>query len=500
MRGSWMPVWVKTYALKKSGAYMRYLFSLILLAVFCPGLQAAYIYSWRGEVDLRKTPDSGWERVSGDEKLKLSGGEEMRTGRASTVEIYMEDGSRIKVAPLSSFKMAAENSESVSVGLYFGRVRSWVKKFSRKFEVRTPSAVCAVRGTDFMVSADAEGNSRVEVYEGSVLTGDSKGNSGLVREGQFSEIPAGGRMKDPGDNPNEPSDMNSAFGSPSQMARNEIYNEISKEDVIARAQEEMQSSEYQLRKTAVDAFGNRVRMEEYTIRPEANQFKYVVLNTRDDSFNFGKILFTFNNTLPSDLSLATRNMLSATGAARPAWELTEINSIMSNTLDKVTEDSYGGKMIADNPSAPTLWTHFFANRDFYVQGGDQAVENGGMGKMLWSYSDANSDNVEQAGEYAYLGGSFTVIDSQPDGTDVFHSVKRNTFADGTWIQAEDFVLFDDGKILAAGDFAGSLTSDMDTVTDKLNFQRVYTSSLFSGRKIDLEYSAKLLKDAGLLRF
>jgi len=466
----------------------------------CGISDAAYVDQWRGEVSIKKNGDTEWAALKGSGKVKLVSGDELRTSRASTAEIFMDDGTRVKLAPVSAFKVASETGDEVSLGLYFGRVRSWVKKFSKKFEVRTPSAVCAVRGTDFMVQADADGGTRVEVYEGSVLTGDAKGNTGLLRQGQFVEIPRGGTFKEPSENPNDPSNMDSTLGNARLEARREIYNEISKADVLARAQEEIQSAEFQNRKVAIDAFGYRVRMEEYTIRPAANQFKYVVLNTRDDSFNFGKILFTFNNTLPSDLSLATRNMLSATGAARPAWELTEINSIMSNTLDKVTEDSYGGKMIADNPSAPTLWTHFFANRDFYVQGGDQAVENGGMGKMLWSYSDANSDNVEQAGEYAYLGGSFTVIDSQPDGTDVFHSVKRNTFADGTWIQAEDFVLFDDGKILAAGDFAGSLTSDMDTVTDKLNFQRVYTSSLFSGRKIDLEYSAKLLKDAGLLRF
>jgi hypothetical protein len=84
--------------------------------------------------------------------------------------------------------------------------------------------------------------------------------------------------------------------------------------------------------------------------------------------------------------------------------------------------------------------------------------------------------------------------------DVFHTVTRNTYSDGTWISAEDYVLFDSGKILSSGDFASTLGSSMDKVTDKLNFERIYTSSLFGGRKIDLEYSAKLLKDAGLLRF
>jgi len=480
---------------------MRYLFSLILLVGLCAQSRAAYIDAWRGEADLKRAGSADWVRLEGEEKFRLGNGDELRTGRASTVEIMMEDGSRVKLAPVSAFKMSSETKEAVSLGLYFGRVRSWVKKFSKKFEVRTPSAVCAVRGTDFMVSSDQEGNSRVEVYDGSVLTGDSKGYSSLVREGQYAEVPAGGRINAPRENPNEPGDMNSAVGNPSQAARNEIYSEISKEDVISRAQEEIQSAEFQNRKVAIDAFGNRVRMEEYVIRPEANQFKYVVLNTREGRFDFGKMLFTFNAALPADLSLATRDMTSAAGSVTPAWQLTAMNSVISNTLDKVTEDASGGKMVADNAGNPTSWTHFFSNYAVYAAGPAEGSENGGLGRMLWSYSDVNADNTVQTGEMAYLGGAEptgSVI--YPGGEDVFNTVTLNTYSDGTWMQASDYVLFDDGKILSAGDLGTRLGVSMDTATDKLNFERVYTSSLFGGRKIDLEFSAKLLKDAGLLRF
>ena len=322
-----------------------------------------------------------------------------------------------------------------------------------------------------------------------------------MREGQFAEVPNGGLLRAPRQNPNGPSNMDSTVGDPRQAARNEIYNELSKADVIARAQEELQSAEFQSRKVAIDAFGNRVRMEEYVMRPAADQFKYVVLNTREGRFDFGKILFTFNAPLPSDLSLATRGMMTAAGADAPAWQLTAMNSVMSNTLDKVTEDAYGGKMVADNASAPSSWTHFFTNYAVYAAGPAEAGENGGLGRKLWAFSDSNSDNLIQAGELSYLGGSAPAgAVTYPGGEDVFNTVTRNTYSDGTWIQAADYVLFDDGKILAAGDFASRLGVTMDAATDKLNFERVYTSSLFGGRKIDLEFSAKLLKDAGLLRF
>jgi hypothetical protein len=482
---------------------MRYLFSLILLAALCPGLRAAYIDSVRGNVDLKKAGAAGWTRLEDGEKTRLAAGDELRTARASTADIFMDDGSRVKLAPLSAFKMTAEDKDSVSLGLYFGRVRSWVKKFSKKFEVRTPSAVCAVRGTDFMVSADAEGNSRVEVYEGSVLAGDSRGNSALVREGQFSDIPNGGSMREPGSNPNEPGDMNSAVGDPRQAARAEIYSEISREDVMSRAQEEMQSAEYQMRKTAIDAFGNRVRMEEYTIRPADNQFKYVVLNTRGDRFDFGKILFTFNAALPTDLSQATANMITSPGAAAPAWYLTEMNSVMSNTLDKVTEDAAGGSMVYNGSLTNPAYNLVFNNYSFYAAGPAEANDNGGLGKWLWTKTNYNV-GTNTTGGLTYLGQPTAIITDQssPSGSDVFHTFTKNTYGDGTWIGAQDFVLFDDGDILSLGDFSSGLGAGetVDKVTDRLNFERVYTSSLFGGRTIDVMYSAKLLKDAGLLRF
>jgi len=463
---------------------------------------AAYVSSLRGVVEIKRTGTADWVKLAGDEQHKLQPGDELRTSRASTVDVMMDDGSRVKVAPLSAFKMSEESDSAVSIGLYFGRVRSWVKKFSKKFEVRTPSAVCAVRGTDFMVSADAEGNSRVEVYEGSVLAGDSQGNSSLVREGQFSDIPAGGRMKDPGNNPDGPGDMNSAAGGLRELARAEIYGELSKEDVLSRAQEEMKASEYQSRKVAVDAYGNRVRMEEYTIRPAANQFKYVVLNTRDNRFDFGKILFTFNAALPANLSDATANMITAPGSEAPAWYLTDMNSVMSNTVDKVTEDASGGAMVFNNSLSDPRYNLIFGNYAFYAAGPAQAGLNGGLGLQLWAKTNYNVPNNTHSSISYYGGAAPTIVTAQPGGPDVFHTYTGNIYSDNTWIAAEDYVLFNDGDVLSTGDFNSGLGqgNTVDAVTDKLNFQRVYTSSLFGGRTIDVMYSAKLLKEAGLLRF
>ncbi|KAF0126238.1 MAG: ogt3 [Elusimicrobia bacterium] len=482
---------------------MRYLASLVILLVSAGWCGAAYIYEHKGLVEYRKTDKDAWERVPAGGRFTITAGMQMRTARASMAEIHMDDGSRVKVAPLSNFTLSAEDKEKSVFGLASGRMRSWVKKFSRRFEVRTPSAVCAVRGTDYTTGVDGEGNTTVEVSEGSVLVGDAAGRTALVREGETTRVEMGGGVQQPVVNPDPPSGDDASLSGARELARREIYTEISKDAVVAQAQAEMQSAEYQNRKTAVDAFGRRVRMEEYTIRPAGNQFKYVALNTRGERFDFGKILFTFNTALPADLSAVTANMITSAGPTAPSVWLTGMNSVMSNTTDKVTEDALNGAMSYNGSLTNPAYNLVFGTYKFYAAGPAEAGDNGGLGKELWAKTNYNvAKNTH--GSITYLGGSAPTGGPQsfPSGSDTFHTYVKNTYSDGTWIAAEDFVLFDDGKKLSAGDFGGGLAGGetVDRMTDRLNFERVYISSLFGGRTIDLLYSAKLLKDIGMIRF
>ena len=62
---------------------------------------------------------------------------------------------------------------------------------------------------------------------------------------------------------------------------------------------------------------------------------------------------------------------------------------------------------------------------------------------------------------------------------------------------DDYVVFDDGRVATLSDFSLKMGEDKNSFIDKLNFERVYNSSLFSD-KIDLIFSAKLLKDIGMI--
>ena len=344
---------------------MKMFFGIFIVVVLISYLDCAYIYNAKGKVYYKI--DDKWIVVEKDKRIDIKDGTEITTERASSVEIYFNDWSKIKIGPISYYKLIEEKDEEISSSLIIGKIRNWVKKGIKSYTVKTLGAVCGVRGTDFFVGVDNEGSTRVEVYDGSVDVKDNKNKSFIVRRGEFINVGRDGIIHTPQKNTQPPQSLESHLSNKMLMQK-EIYTEISKEQVIKKAQAEMQMAEYQNRKTAIDAFGYRVRMEEYVIRPSANQFKYVVLNTRQNRFDFGKILFTFNKELPSDLSFVTKDMMVYYGSNAPDIYLTEINSVISNTVDKVTEEASGGYMNPDDVSNPSVWTHQFRDYSFYAAG------------------------------------------------------------------------------------------------------------------------------------
>ena len=138
----------------------------------------------------------------------LSAGDELKTGKDGYVTIKLADGSTLALQPGSTLavdtvkKTALTPSSEALFTLKNGRVEASVQKRSAsgsRFEVRTPIAVAAVRGTRFRVAADEEKRTATsEVLEGNVAVNDS-GNLGTVsvpegfgtrvQDGQAPETP-----------------------------------------------------------------------------------------------------------------------------------------------------------------------------------------------------------------------------------------------------------------------------------------------------------------------
>jgi hypothetical protein len=464
----------------------------------------------KGEASYVPAASSEWQPASFN--MELNVGDKVKTSEGSSAVIQFHSGHSAEMGEKSFMIIKVANQNKTNMQFFKGKLRSKVKKLAKgqSYKVTTPQAVCAVRGTIFDVSIIKE-MTEVKVYEGIVeakelITGEKvnvySGQSSLIKKNQAPSSSSDFESLAP--------DPDSAVKQVSEEARMEMFEEISRDAVMARAAEEIKKAEYENGKALVDVNGYRVRLEEYIVRPEDNQFKYVVLNEREDRFDFSKILFAFNDTLPLDLTEVTQEMYYSTKEEKPSLILTDMISVISNTQDQINEEAWGGNMLQDSAG---IWRHYFSNYEFSIKGyGKTYVTNLAAGtdalkgKILWTETKTDMDTTYEGldSNVAYIGGSDPTTESgMPDGEDTFHFYVKDTYGDGTWMVRDDYLIDDDGNVKTSKDLADSFSSSLGGKTFKdylseLNFESKYTSSEFDGRDIDLVYSTKLLLDSGML--
>jgi len=132
----------------------------------------------------------------------LSAGERIETGPGGGARLFVSGGdAEVALGGNSSYSVTQDDVQGDFMGqLDAGlmRMRALVRqKLGKKFEVRTPSAVTSVRGTDFSVARTPAGD-RVQVYSGVVAVAPVAGGAEvLVQAGQFLVVPPTGAWPAP---------------------------------------------------------------------------------------------------------------------------------------------------------------------------------------------------------------------------------------------------------------------------------------------------------------
>ena len=121
--------------------------------------------------------------VYADKGDVLDNGDSLKTGKNSYAELEFSNGSRVKISQETEVSIYKDY-----FSLAIGYVRLYITKLFPNFEVRTPSAIAGVRGTEFTVEVLEDQTTIVTVYEGEVdvmAQGKTlrlrKGESGIVR-------------------------------------------------------------------------------------------------------------------------------------------------------------------------------------------------------------------------------------------------------------------------------------------------------------------------------
>lgn len=113
----------------------------------------------------------------------LDNGDSLKTEKDGYTELKFEDGSIVKVGANTEL-----NIYKNYLFLAIGYIKLYITKLFPNFEVRTPSAIAGVRGTEFSVEVLQDMTTLVTVYEGEVeLTAQNrtirlrKGESGIAK-------------------------------------------------------------------------------------------------------------------------------------------------------------------------------------------------------------------------------------------------------------------------------------------------------------------------------
>ena len=187
-------------------ALFRRILLLFILLLIAQALSARSRISWlEGRVTVTREGRESAAAIDDD----VFEGDLITTGADSLVIIELNDGDEsrgtLKLRADTSLVLESTDGEATVEllrGGLFSRIRRLASGRSRNYQVRTPNAVAAVRGTEFFVAFGRQVEAEYDVWlcvnEGAVEVAlEDSGDSVLVNEGEGINILAGSRITDP---------------------------------------------------------------------------------------------------------------------------------------------------------------------------------------------------------------------------------------------------------------------------------------------------------------
>lgn len=315
-----------------------YFFTVLFLTAQTAGASAPreIVLVPEGNVEARQGAASNWAPVQG--RTRLAEGSEIRTGKNSRAAVFFSDGSTFLLGNSSIFAVEDTSKKKAGFSLKVGRLKAIVSGyFASRFQVRTPAAVCAVRGTEFDIEVGKDGATGMNVTEGLVEVNDSKGAMAVVSSEEKIKIGMDGMSRPEGISL---SDERAGEAARPMAVRQETARERTRTMLEELRNRELKANESQLGKDSIDAFGRRVRLEEYLLRPTDSEFKLLFLSRREEShrLDWGHLIERFNSRIPDDINEVGKVIDSMYfSRTAPANWMKYFEVYMTNTVDSVKE-------------------------------------------------------------------------------------------------------------------------------------------------------------------
>jgi tetratricopeptide (TPR) repeat protein len=143
----------------------------------------------QGQVEVKELASEVWRNAQARQTLRL--GASVRTGEASQTAILVSDKTQVRLSQGSLFKLtqAGDAQGGTQLELVSGRMWAQAKQFTvdvlrattslvsrkPKLAVRTPTATIGIRGTDWEVTVNDQGETQVVVLSGEVSVDNDHG-------------------------------------------------------------------------------------------------------------------------------------------------------------------------------------------------------------------------------------------------------------------------------------------------------------------------------------
>ena len=341
----------------------RKILPLLLLILTLPAFAAAEeakIIAFSGTVEVRNTREGQWAPAT--ENMEIAEGGAVRAGADGSAVLLMPNKTKVWIKESSTLEVEQRRTLASRLALVFGKIKVRVPHLMRKekFEVRTPSAVCAVRGTELTVDTNEAGAMVINVLYGEVklsfVVPSEKGKSEFyIPQGRSMSLEERGKTAilalmtaeqeksslenwNPGLSPSERRREMHAKDNDRAQIREFARITSGTEDSVKSFLNIVKESDLEAGRTLRDIHGNMVRVDQRLMRPYADEVQFINLVKRP----------VYNN-VDSAVAADTRKGFAYNGAAS-----------ISDRLDYVQMTMNFNK---DLPQRIEEWPSFFSDND-----------------------------------------------------------------------------------------------------------------------------------------
>jgi hypothetical protein len=373
----------------------NHILSLIIFVALPAGVFAgeAKILSLSGAVEVRPAREGQWTSASKDMEIPEGGG--VRTGAGGGVVVQMPNKTKVWLKENTALEIEQRQTLASRLALVFGKIKVRVPHLMRKekFEVRTPAAICAVRGTEFTMGTTQEGKMDLKVLFGEVKfkfnVPPAKGKAEFnIPQGQGLETRDDGKPSAPALltaaaereamenwNPGLKADerQKGLIEKANDRAQIKDYAKTtaSAENAVKNFLNVVKESDLEAGRTLKDVHGNTVRVDQRMMRPDSQTIQFFNLVKRpvyNHTYNsaYG---FAYNGAQGIANRLDYMQMNMAFNTALPA-RIEEWPSFFSDDTIKPTYSSF---VMANRTDANEIF--FIAEGWKYDAARDELVNN-----------------------------------------------------------------------------------------------------------------------------